>query len=107
MYWLLDLLPRSCPETRVLTWGCEAVARGGMLGEKGDVFSIADRFLRELTLLRNETETARRPIMFVAHSLGGIIVKEVSLYAFLSPFLTPLPHHPTRLSQMYPRDAIS
>lgn len=58
-----------------------------------DVFSLADGLLREFTLLRKETGTARRPIIFVAHSLGGILVKEVYIFP---PLISSLTHYPAR-----------
>lgn len=79
VYWPLDLLPQSCPSARILTWGCNAISLGGRMPRaQSDVFAHADDLLGELTLLRDETDTAGRAMIFIAHSLGGIILKEVS-----------------------------
>ena len=79
VYWPLDLLPQSCPSTRILTWGCNAITLSGRMPRaQNDVFAHADDLLQELTLLRDETDTAERAVIFIAHSLGGIILKEVT-----------------------------
>ncbi|SPN99221.1 uncharacterized protein DNG_02258 [Cephalotrichum gorgonifer] len=78
VYWPLDLLPQSCPSTRILTWGCNAITLNGRMPRaQNDIFEHADDLLQELTLLRDETDTPTRPIIFITHSLGGVIVKEV------------------------------
>ena len=78
VYWPLDLLPESCPTARVLTWGCHTIVTGGKLPRnQNDIFAHAEDLLQELTLIRDETNSVGRPVIFVAHSLGGVIVKEV------------------------------
>jgi protein SERAC1 len=78
VYWPLDLLPTSCPTARILTWGCNTIVSNGQLPRnQNDIFAHADDLLQELTVARDETKTIGRPIIFVTHSLGGVIIKEV------------------------------
>jgi hypothetical protein len=79
IYWPLDLLPSSCPISRILTWGYRTlVVDGKPLRVQKDVFSHARDLFVELVRLREATTSSHRPLIFIAHSTGGIIVKEVS-----------------------------
>lgn len=78
-YWPLELLPRACPTTRVMVWGCHSIVMNGkLLRSQNSIFAHSEDLLRELADFRDETDTSTRSIVFVAHSTGGIIVKEVT-----------------------------
>jgi hypothetical protein len=74
IYWPRDLLPRSVPNARILTYGYDTNIRTGSTINKSTVYDIAWDFLVSLEAARR-VETSR-PLLFIAHSLGGIVVKE-------------------------------
>ncbi|KAK4235092.1 hypothetical protein C8A03DRAFT_37077 [Achaetomium macrosporum] len=77
-YWPLDFLPASCPNVRIFTWGYQTlVVDKKPLGQQGDVFAHAAELLVELAGTRAGLGTGARPIIFIAHSTGGVLVKEV------------------------------
>ncbi|KAM0138754.1 hypothetical protein ACHAO1_003353 [Botrytis cinerea] len=77
--WLRDFLPKDIPNTRILLYGYPSTVSGGQSMEK--VEDIAITFLNRLTLLRRNTSTRNRPIIFIGQSLGGLIVQESLLIA--------------------------
>ncbi|KAL6158765.1 hypothetical protein ACJBU6_02866 [Exserohilum turcicum] len=72
--WLRDLLPNDIPNARVFCWGYNANTHGKHLSCQY-LYDHAKTLVSELCLQRALTGTTRRPIIFVAHSLGGIIIK--------------------------------
>ncbi|KAK3342018.1 hypothetical protein B0T25DRAFT_511525 [Lasiosphaeria hispida] len=77
VYWPRDLVPDVLPDARVMTYGYDTHIRHTTFGpalSKNQVYDIAWDFLQEITAQRQNCPT--RPILFVAHSLGGIVVKE-------------------------------
>ncbi|KAK4197426.1 hypothetical protein QBC40DRAFT_207094 [Triangularia verruculosa] len=82
VYWPQDLLPQSLPGARVLTFGYDTNIRhrlGPVLNES-TVYDMAKDFLLALEGVRRID--ACRPLLFVAHSLGGIMVKEALRQAY-------------------------
>ncbi|PMD21888.1 hypothetical protein NA56DRAFT_645131 [Hyaloscypha hepaticicola] len=77
IFWPIDLLPEDCPNVRLLTWGYESnISRffGGPANQN-TIFAHARDLLYALG---NERQSCRmRSLIFIAHSLGGIIVKDV------------------------------
>lgn len=72
-FWPSDVLPTDCPDARVMTWGYN-VDLSDESHVPGMLFSaIAKLFLVQLDRLR----PVGRGIILVAHSLGGILIKEV------------------------------
>ncbi|KAF8518285.1 hypothetical protein BU17DRAFT_91152 [Hysterangium stoloniferum] len=79
--WLRDLLPRRLPHARIATYGYHAST--GSQSNKIDetLYGHAENFISRLASLRNNTTTTKRPIIFLAHSLGGIILKFALIHA--------------------------
>ncbi|KAK2747372.1 hypothetical protein FQN55_005121 [Onygenales sp. PD_40] len=77
VYWPRDLLPTAMPRSRILTWGYDASAdRLFASTSHASVFQHAETLLFDLATLRRAQNEKTRPIIFVAHSLGGIVVKD-------------------------------
>ncbi|ETS83590.1 hypothetical protein PFICI_05466 [Pestalotiopsis fici W106-1] len=71
--WPRDLLKDDIRSARVITWGYDAdVAHFFSNASQESIFGHADTLLGDLARLRQDIT---RPIVFVAHSLGGLIVK--------------------------------
>lgn len=75
IFWPEDFLPKECPDARILTWGYDSMVIKCFTGSvnKSSLLAHAKDLLFEL---KRERELDR-PTIFVAHSLGGIVVKEV------------------------------
>ena len=76
-YWPRDLVPETVPCARVLTFGYDTHIRHwiGASANRNTVYDIAWDLL---VALESERRTKPlRPILFVVHSLGGIVVKEM------------------------------
>jgi hypothetical protein len=76
IYWPRDLLPTTIPTARVLTYGYDTNVSHILAAprNKSTVYDMAWDFLVELEAKRQPESS--RPILFMAHSLGGIFVKE-------------------------------
>ncbi|KAL2130461.1 hypothetical protein VTI74DRAFT_6372 [Chaetomium olivicolor] len=70
--WPRELLPERLPDARVLAFQYNANVVFGT-----STAGIHEQAINLLGCLRtNREENAARPIIFIAHSMGGIIVKE-------------------------------
>lgn len=76
IYWPQDLLPVTIPNARVLTYGYDTRIRHrlGSPVNKSTIYDIAWDFLVSLDGVHRSYPS--RPLLFIAHSLGGIVVKE-------------------------------
>lgn len=77
-YWPRDLLPRTVEKARVLTFGYDTAVHHKLGGPRNHntVYDFAWEFLNCLSDARQSDSASRRPLLFIAHSLGWIITKE-------------------------------
>lgn len=78
-FWPKDCLPFDLPEARVFTFGYNADAAFG--NTTADIVDHAKDLLGSLIDKREEEDEKLRPIIFIAHSLGGIVVKQALFLA--------------------------
>lgn len=82
-FWPRDLLNRDFPNARVLMYGYDSNLTNTLkklhkpINQAG-IWNHADSFLLELE--RERQDAPKRPLIFLAHSLGGIILKDVGYF---------------------------
>ena len=74
VFWPRDLLPGRFLNFRIFTWGYDV----DIDHPSATVFQHAANLLSDLCDVRTPSEAESRPLFFVAHSLGGIVVKDVN-----------------------------
>lgn len=73
--WLKDLLPSEFPNARILSFGYNsAVALSKSIA---DISMFGEMLLTRTLMERMKPWQRNRPIIFVGHSLGGIVIKKV------------------------------
>ena len=81
VFWPQDLLPHDFPNCRILTFGYDSHITKffGGAANQGSIMDHGNDLLRRLTAQRiNDT---KRKVIFMAHSLGGLVLKEVFVAA--------------------------
>lgn len=76
--WLLDLLPENISGARIMTYGFDPEL-DGRTSDRG-LKTLAIGLIDSLDNLRKTTESreaANVPLIFICHSLGGVVVKQV------------------------------
>ena len=72
--WLRDFAPEDLPRARIITYGYDTRVIGS--DSTQSIESLAQVFLDSVKVFRTATDTQTRPIVFLGHSLGGIVLKE-------------------------------
>jgi hypothetical protein len=77
--WLRDFAPQDVARARFITYGYDTavVASNNNQG----VYELARTLLDGLANFRQRTQTQHRPMLFVCHSLGGIVLKATLVLA--------------------------
>jgi hypothetical protein len=78
--WLRDFLPQRNPRIRVLLYGFNSSAVFG--ASTTGVNGAAENLLNYLRIERKRDQ--KRPIVWISHSLGGIVVKKTVINAYIS-----------------------
>jgi hypothetical protein len=76
VFWPRDLLMDDFPTARIMTFGYDTnIAQGYLAAHQGNIFAHARDLLYALEI--NRRKAADRDLIFIAHSLGGTLVKEM------------------------------
>lgn len=73
--WLRDFIPTDLPHARILTYGYDTTLAGSKSNAR--ISDYAKEFLA--TVIDARRGDPNRPIIFIGHSLGGLLIKEVRI----------------------------
>lgn len=86
--WLRDFLPSTLPTARIWSFGFNSSV---FSQSTSDIEDVSRTLLDRIDSVRENSQAREKPIIFISHSLGGIIVKKAkqsSIIHFPSSQLT-------------------
>ena len=114
VFWPRDLLPSAFPQARIATWGYDVQIEGvSTATSQASLFHHSENLLSDLVMLRKSDAAKLKPLIFIAHSLGGIVVKDAlslsgnertafdaTLPATVGVMFLGTPHHGSRAASL-------
>ncbi len=83
--WPQTFLPPRLSNARIITYGYDAYIVRKSVTSINRLIDHATNFLNDLTTDRTRSDASSRPLVFVAHSLGGLVCKEAILLSRNNP----------------------
>ncbi|KAM0549146.1 hypothetical protein ACHAPJ_009601 [Fusarium lateritium] len=83
--WPETLLPPKLSKTRILTYGYDAYIIREPVASINGLTEHASNFLNDLSTERANSSASSRPLVIVAHSMGGLVCKEAILLSCNNP----------------------
>jgi pimeloyl-ACP methyl ester carboxylesterase len=84
IYWPSELLGQDIPNSRILSFGYDADVvhiLGGGPASNSRLSNHAESLVGKLVRERERSETETRKIIFVAHSLGGLVTEQALIHS--------------------------
>lgn len=85
--WLREDLPEYVPDSRIFLYQYNATA---VYGKDRDTFIGKANELLEAIRIERDEEAERRPLLFLAHSMGGLLIKQALINAHNNPKYTAI-----------------
>ena len=92
--WLRDDLPQHVPESRIFLYEYNSTAVYGK--DRSTFIDKASELLEAIRVERDDVET--RPILFLGHSMGGLLIKQALINAHNNPDYSPIKDATTGLA---------
>jgi hypothetical protein len=86
--WLQDLLPQQLPNARIMSYSYNSIVEFSKAVSGIKIF--AEQLLEDLISWRLTVYERERPIIFICHSLGGLVFKQVYITPTLFAYNRPL-----------------
>ncbi|THC94020.1 hypothetical protein EYZ11_006492 [Aspergillus tanneri] len=83
--WPKTLLPPNLYQARIITYGYDAYIARKSVASSNRLIDHAINLLNDLTDDRDSRNASSRPLIFVAHSLGGLVCKKAILLSRHNP----------------------
>jgi hypothetical protein len=84
--WLRDDLPKALPESRIFL--CEYDSTVAYGRDRSSFLDKANALLEAITIKRRDAN--QRPLLFLGHSLGGLLIKQALINAHNNKRYTPI-----------------
>ena len=74
--WLEDFLPEQIPNARIMSYGYNSTVQ--LSKSVADIDTFAEQLIHSLIAKRRSQNERKRQVIFICHSLGGLVFKQVS-----------------------------
>jgi hypothetical protein len=74
--WLEEFLPQQIPNARIISYGYDSAVQFSK--SEADIRIFAEQLLNDLETTRLTPIEQSRPVIFICHSLGGLVFKKAS-----------------------------
>ncbi|KAG4277747.1 hypothetical protein FPRO04_06990 [Fusarium proliferatum] len=88
--WLRDSLPTHIPQSRIMSFGYDSTVLFGK--SRSQIYDYAVDLANRLEIFRQSSKERYRPLIFICHSLGGVVFKEFLVQVTLNKDLEHLAH---------------